>query len=356
MRGETRGHRPRSPLIDAVVTWVDGAELDWASAFGRWDRRIPDTVGADGRDAARYRDHGELRFVLRSIWRFAPWIRRIHLVTSGQTPTWLGPHPSVVNVSHQEILEGSALPTFNSHAIEARLHHIPGVAEYFVYLNDDVFFGRPQRREHYVTDDGDVCVPLSDLPLPNRVTSTGAAVDVGALNALALLHGQVATAPSRRPAHGPITNRTAHLLELEARFGDALAATQHNRFRSASDVPLPTFLAPVDALGSGQAVPATLRFGYVGLDDEDLEQQLASFAADPGVDAFCLNDTERVPAEAPALRRRIVDYLAGRFPDPAPWELDVPTTAAGLGGPRVREGPTESTTMGPTGAIPVTHD
>ena len=176
------------------------------------------------------------------------------------------------------------------------------------------------------------------------------------LNALALLRSQGATLPSRRPAHGPITNRTAHLLELEARFGDALTATQHSRFRSATDVPLPTFLAPVDALGSGQAVPATLRFGYVGLDDEDLEQQLASFAGDPGVDAFCLNDTERVPAEAPALRRRIDDYLAARFPDPAPWELDVPTTAAGLGGPRVREGPTDSTTMGRTGGVPVAHD
>jgi hypothetical protein len=35
-----------------------------------------------------------------------------------------------------------ALPVYNSHAVESQLHHIPGLAEHFLYSNDDMFFGR----------------------------------------------------------------------------------------------------------------------------------------------------------------------------------------------------------------------
>ena len=32
-------------------------------------------------------------------------------------------------------------PTYNSFAIESYLDRIPGLAEHFIYLNDDMFFG-----------------------------------------------------------------------------------------------------------------------------------------------------------------------------------------------------------------------
>jgi len=34
------------------------------------------------------------------------------------------------------------LPTFSSPAIEAHIHRIPGLSDKFLYLNDDVMFGR----------------------------------------------------------------------------------------------------------------------------------------------------------------------------------------------------------------------
>ena len=36
----------------------------------------------------------------------------------------------------------SHLPTFSSPAIEAHLHRIPGLSDKFIYLNDDVMFGK----------------------------------------------------------------------------------------------------------------------------------------------------------------------------------------------------------------------
>ena len=39
--------------------------------------------------ASRYRDNNELRYSLRSLAKFAPWIRHVYIVTNGQIPYWL---------------------------------------------------------------------------------------------------------------------------------------------------------------------------------------------------------------------------------------------------------------------------
>src|SRR5215207_2446825 len=52
----------------------------------------------------RFRDNGCLRYSLRALWRYAPWIDKIHLVTAGERPAWLDPdHRSVRLVRHEEI-------------------------------------------------------------------------------------------------------------------------------------------------------------------------------------------------------------------------------------------------------------
>jgi len=49
----------------------------------------------------------------------------------------------LAQVTHDEIfVNKSHLPTFSSPAIEAHIHRIPGLANRFIYLNDDVMFGK----------------------------------------------------------------------------------------------------------------------------------------------------------------------------------------------------------------------
>lgn len=98
----------------------------------------------DEESASRFQDNEELRFSLRSVWKFAPWIRKIFIVTNGQIPAWLNvQHPRIHLIPHETIFANSShLPTFSSPAIEANLHRIPGLSEHFLYLNDDVMFGR----------------------------------------------------------------------------------------------------------------------------------------------------------------------------------------------------------------------
>lgn len=106
-------------------------------------------------------DNEELRYSLRSVWKFAPWVRNIYLVTNGQIPAWLNiHHPRIHLVTHESIfLNKSHLPTFSSPAIECHLHRIPGLSEHFLYLNDDTMFGNHiHPSDFYTVGRGQVCL------------------------------------------------------------------------------------------------------------------------------------------------------------------------------------------------------
>ena len=90
--------------------------------------------------AKRYRDWGTLKFLLRGIEKHIPSIENVFLLVSGdsQVPSWVD--RSVVRVVlHRDIIPERFLPTFNSTTIEMFMHRIPGLAEEFLYFNDDMF-------------------------------------------------------------------------------------------------------------------------------------------------------------------------------------------------------------------------
>lgn len=64
-------------------------------------------------------------------------------MTDGQRPGWPRTGPGVSVIDHRDLIPSGALPVFDSGHIETYLHHIPGLSERYIYLNDDVFFGAP---------------------------------------------------------------------------------------------------------------------------------------------------------------------------------------------------------------------
>ena len=67
--------------IDAVITWVDGNDDAWIRERNRYAMQSA---------ADRYfRDWGTVKYVLRGIDAFMPWIDKVHFVTWGHTPFWL---------------------------------------------------------------------------------------------------------------------------------------------------------------------------------------------------------------------------------------------------------------------------
>ena len=124
--------------IDFVVTWVDMNDPDWMEDFRKYSGQGENE--RNGVSEARFRDYGLLKYWFRGVEKFAPWVRKIHFVTSGRCPEWLDrSNPKINVVSHKDFIPAEYLPTFNSVVIERYMHKIPGIADHFVYFNDDFY-------------------------------------------------------------------------------------------------------------------------------------------------------------------------------------------------------------------------
>ena len=134
--------------IDAVYTWVNPNDIRWRESHDHFLRL--ESNRAKGRDpgntgSIRFQDHGELRYSLRSLEAYAPFIRRVYLVVDGSPPEWLDTSaPDLRVISHREIFPREiSLPVFSSDSIEAFLWNIPELSEQYIYFNDDTLLAGP---------------------------------------------------------------------------------------------------------------------------------------------------------------------------------------------------------------------
>jgi hypothetical protein len=134
--------------IDFVITWVDMNDPQWQADFAKHSGKINNLKNEF--TVARFRDYGLLKYWFRGVEKFAPWVRKIHFVTCGQKPEWLDENnPKLQLVHHKDYIPNQFLPVFNSSMIEIYLHKIPGLAENFVYFNDDFFITSPILPERF---------------------------------------------------------------------------------------------------------------------------------------------------------------------------------------------------------------
>jgi hypothetical protein len=155
---------PRAEAIDAVIAWVDGSDPTHRAKRKQYradpgGNAKPERAATDER---RFSDNDEIRFCLRSIRNYAPWVRTIWLVTDDQVPAAIDREKAelynVRIVDHREIFRGyeQLLPTFNSRAIETMLWRIEGLADRFVYFNDDMMLVGPVEPTDFFSHDGKV--------------------------------------------------------------------------------------------------------------------------------------------------------------------------------------------------------
>lgn len=131
--------------IDFVLPWVDGSDP-------RWRKELLKYVDSEDGDKSeeRFRDWGNLQYMFRSFEQNTCWVRKIHFVTWGHVPAWLNvEHPKLNIVLHKDFLKKEDLPVFNSRAIECNIHRINGLAEHFVYFNDDTFVLRKLAPDYF---------------------------------------------------------------------------------------------------------------------------------------------------------------------------------------------------------------
>lgn len=144
--------------MDAVITYVNNEDITWLNEFNKYNKNKKDNSNAN--DNSRYRSWDNLKYCLRGIDKYMPFIRKIHIIVSGPTqiPTWLNTN-NVNIVYHKDIIPAEFLPTFNSRTIEMFMHNIKDLDEEFIYFNDDMFIIKPTSPENFFIN-GKPCIIL----------------------------------------------------------------------------------------------------------------------------------------------------------------------------------------------------
>lgn len=139
--------------IDLVYFWVDGNDPKWRAKHDAFCGKTSGTVETNGIN--RFANNDELKYSLRSVAMYAPWIRKIFIITDDQVPVWLDTsNPKVKIIDHKDILPAESLPCFNSCLIGHYAYRTPGLAEHFLLGNDDTYINREVAPGDFFTSDG----------------------------------------------------------------------------------------------------------------------------------------------------------------------------------------------------------
>ncbi len=308
--------------IDIVFSWVDGNDPAYQAARRK---RMEGVILGEGDDAeARFRQINELKYALRSVYMFAPWIRNIYIATDSPVPEWLNAEHPAINIvrSEEHFKDPSVLPTHNSQAVEAQLQHIEGLSEHFLYSNDDMFFGRAVGPHVFFSPGGitkfieaSTRIGLGDNHLDRSGFENAARVN------RKLLYDRFGRITTRHLEHCAAPLRKSVLLEMEKEFAAEFEATAASRFRAKDNISVTNSLYHYYALLTGRAVTQTeAKVKYIDTTMYSGLKALAKLLKKRNHDFFCLNDGSF--PEVPALERQevVTDFLEKYFPIPAPWE------------------------------------
>ena len=183
--------------IDAVITWVDGSDEDYK-------KKIENHLTTSTNYKKQYLQANEIEYCVKSILKFAPFVRRIFIVTDSQKPSFSGLKDLIVSkkvkvVDHKEIFKGyeKYLPTFNIRSIDAVLHRIEDLSEMFVYFNDDVFLINKIREEDWFVE--------------NKVVLMGKWAKSYSINPIKVLSGKFKKIFGLRPSFNASQSKAANL-------------------------------------------------------------------------------------------------------------------------------------------------
>lgn len=302
---------PTEPPVDLVYTWVDGSDADLLADLDRYAMRD------DQRNPERTRDlHDLLRFSLRSVDRFVPWVRRIFLITRRpQIPAWLDLSNPKITVVHHDELEGFSpyLPTFNSTVIESFAHEVPGLADHFIYMNDDFLFGAPNTIRDYLTPDGKHLVygTRFGVWIPGRIYRE---------------RWKIFRAASHLE-HCPRLIRKQFFEEMLASKPRAIARTRSSRFRKGTDLRMDRMyrtwmLGPRRAWSSAVLGRDLVRFHRFHRIDNNLEDQRDALdqLARMTPKFYCLNDDQGLHANE-CVVACVRAFLQAYYPTPSEFEI-----------------------------------
>ncbi len=327
--GATPIHAVRFP-IDVVYTWVNDQDPDWRNAYSLHASPVHklNEAGNDAAKLSRFKNRDELKYSLRSVFQYIPWVNTIFIVTNCKPPSWFDAQNERVKwVDHSELFEAEVLPMFNSHAIETCLHKIPQLSEHFLYLNDDFFVNKNLPSTYFFETNG---LSKSNLEKFGMVAGPVMEGDPDYLNAARngaqLIREKFGHVPTQLHRHSPYALRKSVLQRIDREFEVAVKRTRSNRFRQCTDISVPSFLYHHYAFLTGSGLYAGFRSKLIKSSARRLDEELESLIERSPIKTFCLNDGLNSHLND-VWNKKVAHFLHIRLPYPSDCEKSPPRTA-----------------------------
>lgn len=317
--------------IDAVFTWVDGDDTDWKIqkenyiklSLGETLENSENLVGRAVSDE-RFRNRDELLYALRSIELFAPFIRNIYIVTCGHKPNWLNlNNPKIKIISHKEIYSNpNHLPTFNSSGIETQLHHIQGLSEHFIYLNDDFMFADFCTPSDFFYSNGIMkFFPSEARAYECDIDETREEYLVADKNAINLLKKDTGQKGRMIMKHAPYPCIKSYLFNLEKRFKSEFRTSASNKFRAMNDLRPIAFMQYNFGFKEGKAINSNISNRYLALYKPTIAEQFNGVMKTRQYKTICINDVGVTEDKLDATNQLTKNFLDNYFPLKSNFEI-----------------------------------
>ena len=328
--------------IDFVITWVDGSDIEWLKEKAKYSSEEEKQFNYND---VRFREWGLLKYWFRSVEIYAPWVRKIHFVTCGHYPHWLNiNHPKLNLVKHEDYIPPyGLLPTFSSHPIELNLHRIGGLAEHFVYFNDDTYVNSPVTPSDFFRKGLPCDCAIRNVPTISRFGH----IDMNALITVGKefnFHTQFKRFPTKwfNWRYGINNFRTLLLMpwpvfcgfknqhiansylkstfkEVWEKYPLLLNETCNRRFRDDRDIN--QYVFKYWQLAKGEFSPRKFSFGVrYDISENNIDEIVHNILSRKSK-IICLNDNEKI-IEIDHLRDRLNEAFGTIFPNKSSFERD----------------------------------
>ncbi len=247
--------------LDVVYTWVDDRFPGYLEELGRYSETPHD------RNPNRTRDNLDLlRYSLRSLERFAPWVGHVYIVSCRpQVPGWIDRRADGLSlIHHDQIMPTELLPSFNSFAIVSHLDRIEGLSDRFLYIEDDMLLGAAVAPGDFFDSSGRLRLypRLEWTPAAaGRQTEAQSPWNAALGESNHLLDQTFGTRRRRTVNHVPLAIDKLAWREMIAKWPEAFQATAKSRFRATGNV-APEFLYPYFMLNTARGRMGSLAATY----------------------------------------------------------------------------------------------
>lgn len=321
------------PAIDLVYLWVDGNAPELKQKRLYWQNQYGAKIDPLSVDKSRFVDNQELKYSLRSVEKYAPWINNIYIVTDNQIPKWLNTNNEKIHiVDHKEIMPPKTLPTFNSAAIDTCICNIKNLSEYFLFANDDTFFANYTNPSFFFTEEG---YPIFRVRHQLREKDYSHPHVKMLVNAYNLIEKEFGKKYYFNPHHSIDAYKKSDIIECNELFSDELYKTTLSKFRNDGNISRVIYQAYACATGKGklklikkidEELPLFKKIFkiicrdfhkdsiYFHACNTNYQEKITKYKPE----LICINDNEDTTDDD---RIRMKKFLESYFPDKSAFEL-----------------------------------